>query len=58
MHSATIEPSYVLTAMGLDETAVISSIRFSIRKFNTKKEMDVVIDAEKNMVSDLRAMSY
>lgn len=54
--SASIEPSHVLTAMGLDEVAAFSSIRFSIGKFNTKKEMDMVIDAIKNMVSDLRAM--
>lgn len=54
--SASIEPSHVLTAMGLDEVAAFSSIRFSIGKFNTKKEMDMVIDAIKNVVSDLRAM--
>jgi cysteine desulfurase len=54
--SASIEPSHVLTAMGLDEVAALSSIRFSIGKFNTKKEMDIVIDAVKNVVSNLRAM--
>jgi cysteine desulfurase len=54
--SASIEPSHVLTAMGLDEVAAFSSIRFSIGKFNTQKEMDMVIDAVKNVVSNLRAM--
>lgn len=54
--SASIEPSHVLTAMGLDEVAAFSSIRFSIGKFNTKKEMDIVIDAVKNVVMGLRAM--
>ena len=54
--STSIEPSHVLTAMGLDETAAFSSIRFSIGKYNTKKEMDVVIAAVKNVVSSLRAM--
>ncbi len=54
--SASIEPSHVLTAMGLDETAAFSSIRFSIGKYNTKKEIDVVIAAVKNVVSSLRAM--
>ena len=34
--SASIEPSHVLTAMGLDELAAFSSIRFSFGKFNTK----------------------
>jgi cysteine desulfurase len=54
--SASIEPSHVLTAMGLDEVAAFSSIRFSVGKFNTKKEIDIVIDALKNVVSGLRAM--
>jgi cysteine desulfurase len=54
--SALIEPSHVLTAMGLDEATAFSSIRFSLGKFNTKKEMDVVIDAVKSVVSGLRAM--
>lgn len=54
--SASIEPSHVLTAMGLDEVAAFSSIRFSIGKFNTKNEMDTVIEAVKNVVSQLRAM--
>jgi len=54
--SASIEPSHVLTAMGLDDTAAFSSIRFSFGKFNTKKEIDLVIDAVKHVVSSLRAM--
>lgn len=54
--SASIEPSHVLTAMGLDEVDAFSSIRFSIGKFNTQKEMDIVIDAVKSVVSNLRAM--
>lgn len=54
--SASIEPSHVLTAMGLDEESAFSSIRFSLGKFNTKNEMDVVIDEVKNVVSSLRAM--
>lgn len=54
--SASVEPSHVLTAMGLDEIAAFSSIRFSIGKFNTKNEMDVVIDSMKRVVKELRAM--
>jgi cysteine desulfurase len=54
--SASIEPSHVLTAMGLDEVAAFSSIRFSVGKYNTKKEMKIVIDAVKNVVSSLRSM--
>jgi cysteine desulfurase len=54
--SASIEPSHVLTAMGLDEVAAFSSIRFSIGKFNTKKEMVVVSNLVNQVVSVLRAM--
>lgn len=54
--SASIEPSHVLTAMGLDEVAAFSSIRFSLGKFNTKNEMEIVITAVRNVVSALRAM--
>lgn len=54
--SASIEPSHVLTAMGLDGVAAFSTIRFSLGKFNTKKEMDIVIDALKKVVGTLRAM--
>lgn len=54
--SASIEPSHVLTAMGLDEVAAFSSIRFSVGKFNTKKEMDIVIDSVKDVVGNLRSM--
>ena len=54
--SASIEPSHVLTAMGLDETAAFSSIRFSLGKYNTKEEIDIVIETVKNVVRELRAM--
>jgi cysteine desulfurase len=47
--SKSIESSHVLTAMGLDEAAAFSSIRFSLGKFNTKKEMEIVIEAVKNV---------
>lgn len=54
--SASIEPSHVLTAMGLDEIAAFNSIRFSLGKYNTKKEMDIVAEAVTNVVNTLRAM--
>jgi cysteine desulfurase len=54
--SASIEPSHVLTSMGLDEVAAFSSIRFSVGKFNTKKEIEIVIDSVKDVVSSLRSM--
>jgi cysteine desulfurase len=54
--STSIEPSHVLTAMGLDETAAFSCIRFSIGKFNITKEITLVIKAVKNELERLKAM--
>jgi cysteine desulfurase len=54
--SASIEPSHVLIAMGLDEVAAFGSIRFSVGKFNTKEEIDIVVEAVQNVVSSLRSM--
>lgn len=54
--SASIKPSHVLTAMSLDEINSFSSIRFSVGKFNTKKEIDIVIDSVRKVISNLRAM--
>lgn len=55
--SASIEPSHVLTAMGLDETSAFSSIRFSLGRFNTNSEIDIVIASVKKTVQKLREMS-
>lgn len=54
--STSIDPSHVLTAMGLDETAAFSSIRFSLGKGNSKEEIDIVISAVHKVVEGLRAM--
>jgi cysteine desulfurase len=54
--SFSIEPSHVLIAMGLDEVAAFSSIRFSLGKFNTKTEIQIVIDSVNEVVSHLRSM--
>ncbi len=55
--SASLEPSYVLRAMGVDEELAHSSIRFGIGKFNTDEEVDYVADLVINAVQKLRAMS-
>jgi cysteine desulfurase len=55
--SASLEPSYVLRAMGVDEELAHSSIRFGIGKFNTEEEIDYVADLVINSVEKLRAMS-
>jgi cysteine desulfurase len=56
--STSIEPSHVLTAMGLEENLAFNSIRFSVGKFNKKAELDIVINAVNNVVIDLRQMSF
>jgi cysteine desulfurase len=42
--------------MGLDEVAAFSSIRFSVGKFNSKNEIDIVVNTVKNIVNSLRSM--
>lgn len=56
--SASIEPSHVLIAMGLDENKAFNSIRISLGKFNTIKELDIVIDEIKKVIENLRLMIF
>jgi len=55
--SATLEPSYVLRALGLSDEMAHSSIRFSMGRFTTKEEVDQVLDFAKFAVDKLRALS-
>lgn len=55
--SASLEPSYVLHSMGLDEDLAHSSIRFGLGRFNTEAEVDYVADLVSNSVKRLRGMS-
>ncbi|HEY6728450.1 MAG TPA: IscS subfamily cysteine desulfurase [Polyangiaceae bacterium] len=55
--SASLEPSYVLRAMGLDEDMAHSSIRFGLGRFNTQAEVDFVAKLVIDKVNKLRAMS-
>ena len=43
--SATLEPSYVLKALGVGEDLAHTSIRFGLGRFNTQEEVDYVIEA-------------
>jgi cysteine desulfurase len=55
--SASLEPSYVLRSMGLDEDLAHSSLRFGLGRFNTEEEVDFVADLLIQKVQKLRAMS-
>src|SRR5438128_7819973 len=55
--SASLEPSYVLRACGVDEDMAHSSIRFGLGRFNTEDEVDYVIDLMARSVNRLREMS-
>ena len=55
--SASLEPSYVLRALGVGDELAHSSIRFGLGRFNTEAEVDYVIDYVVNEVNRLREMS-
>jgi len=55
--SATLEPSYVLKALGLGDDVAHSSIRFGLGRFNTKAEVDYVADKVIDVVKKLRELS-
>jgi cysteine desulfurase len=55
--SATLEPSYVLKALGLGDDVAHSSIRFGLGRFNNKAEVDYVSDKVIDVVLKLRELS-
>ena len=55
--SASLEPSYVLHALGADDALAHSSIRFGVGRFTTEDEIDYVIKAINERVDFLRKMS-
>ena len=55
--SASLEPSYVLRALGRDDELAHSSLRFSIGRFTTAEDIDYAIETIKQAVSKLRDLS-
>jgi cysteine desulfurase len=55
--SASLEPSYVLRAMGVGEELAHTSIRFGLGRFTTEEEIDYTIDRVVDVVTRLREMS-
>lgn len=55
--SASLEPSYVLRALGVDDELAHSSLRFGIGRFTTEEEVDFVLDLLQKHVQRLREMS-
>jgi cysteine desulfurase len=55
--SASLEPSYVLRALGRDDELAHSSIRITIGKYTTEEEVDYAVELLKKSVSKLRDLS-
>jgi cysteine desulfurase len=55
--SASLEPSYVLRALGLNDEMAHSSIRFTIGRYTTEEEIDYAIETIKSSIGKLREMS-
>jgi cysteine desulfurase len=55
--SASIEPSYVLKALGVDDELAHSSLRFGVGRFNTAEEIEFALEEVTRTVTRLRAMN-
>ncbi len=55
--SASLEPSYVLRALGLNDELAHSSLRFSFGRFTTEEEVDFAVEHVRDAVSKLRELS-
>ena len=55
--SASLEPSYVLRALGVDDEMAYSSLRFSLGRFTTQEEVDYATERIHDSVVELRSLS-
>jgi cysteine desulfurase len=55
--SASLEPSYVLRALGRNDELAHSSIRFTVGRFTTEQDVDYVINLLKTKIAKLRELS-
>lgn len=55
--SGSLEPSHVLRAMGIPFTAIHGSVRFSLSRYNTDKDIDLVLKRMPEIIKELRELS-
>ena len=55
--SGSLKPSHVLLAMGVPLSIAHSAIRFSLSRYNTKKDIDYIIEKMPGVIEKLRKMS-
>jgi cysteine desulfurase len=55
--SGSLEPSHVLRAMGIPFTAIHGSVRFSLSRYTTDEEIDVVLEKMPGIIKELRELS-
>ncbi len=56
-NSASVEPSYVLKAMGVSEELAHNAIRISVGRFSTQEEIDYAVSELQNVITQLRQMN-
>ena len=55
--SGSLEPSHVLRAMGVPYTSIHGSVRFSLSRYTTDKDIDIVLEKLPGIIKELRRMS-
>ena len=55
--SASLEPSYVLRALGINDELAHSSIRFTLGRYTTEEEIDYTIESLVEIIGKLRELS-